>query len=40
MTHGFYLALAYGVGGVLLVLEVFLLARRCRRASTLAKEDV
>ena len=39
MTHGFYLTLAYGVGALLLILEVFLLIQRCRRASRLAKED-
>lgn len=36
--HGFYLAIAYGVGAALLALEIFLLLQRCRRARKLAQE--
>lgn len=39
MSHAFYLTLAYGVGGILLVLEIFTLTRRCRRASKLDKDE-
>ena len=39
MSHAFYLTLAYGVGGILLVLEVFMLTQRCRRASKLDKDE-
>lgn len=38
-NHGFYLTLAYGVGALLLVLELFLLAQRCRRARKIAKDE-
>lgn len=39
MNHTFYLSLAYGVGAVLLLLEVILLRRRCRRARKLQQGE-
>ena len=37
--HGFYLMLAYGVGALLLILELAFLARRCRRARQLEQDQ-
>jgi hypothetical protein len=39
MNHGFYLLLAYGASGLLLLAETLLLWRRCRRATALAQDD-
>ena len=38
-THGFYLVLAYGAGALLLAIELFMLARRCRYARTLPQDE-
>jgi heme exporter protein CcmD len=38
-NHGFYLILAYGAGAILIALEIFLLAQRCRRASRLMQYE-
>jgi heme exporter protein CcmD len=37
--HGFYLLLAYGASGLLLLAEALLLWRRCRRAAALETGD-
>jgi hypothetical protein len=37
--HGFYLLLAYGASGALLVAEALLMRRRCRRAAELEPGD-
>ena len=37
-NHSFYLTLAYGVGALLLALELALLMQRCRRARKIAEE--
>ena len=37
-NHGFYLALAYGAGALLPAIELFMLARRCRRARALRQD--
>ncbi|MBX9800279.1 MAG: heme exporter protein CcmD [Burkholderiaceae bacterium] len=39
MNHTFYLSLAYGVGAVLLLLEIILLRRRYRRARKLQQGE-
>lgn len=39
MNHTFYLLLAYGAGGLLLVLELFFLRQRCRRARKLQESE-
>jgi heme exporter protein CcmD len=38
-NHGFYLTLAYGIGTLLLALELLLLTQRCRRARKLRQDD-
>jgi hypothetical protein len=38
-NHDFYLMLAYGAGALLLVVELLLLAQRCRRARKLRQSD-
>lgn len=38
-NHDFYLTLAYAVGGLLLLLELALLWRRCRHARDLRQEE-
>ena len=37
-THSFYIALAYGVAALALLLEIAVLARRCRKTRAAAKE--
>lgn len=39
MNHTFYLSLAYGAGALLLLLEIILLRRRCRRARKLQQGE-
>lgn len=39
MSHTFYLSLAYGLGAFLLLLEIVLLRRRCRRARKLQQGE-
>ena len=39
MNHGFYLLLAYGASGLLVLAEELLLWRRCRRAAALDPGD-
>jgi heme exporter protein CcmD len=38
-NHDFYLALAYGAGALLLAIELFMLARRCRYARKLRQDE-
>ena len=39
MSHTFYLSIAYGIGAFLLLLEIILLRRRCRRARKLQQSE-
>jgi len=39
MNHTFYLSLAYAAGALLLLLEIILLRRRCRRARKLQQGE-
>jgi heme exporter protein CcmD len=36
-NHGFYIALAYGVSGLLVAAELLLLWRRCQRTRSLQR---
>jgi hypothetical protein len=39
MNHNFYLSIAYVIGAFLLLLEIILLRRRCRRARKLQQGE-